>query len=380
MVPLASSLIKACKNNDRDAVHILAEDHALTGVDTREQTLLFYAVKAESYAVLAYCIEHGLNVNHPNHIHETALHIAARLGDEKSIQLLLAAGADIRMTNDLDQTALMLAAGKGSLESVEALLEKKASVFATDSAGETGLFYAVRGRKRSVLKRFIEADAFVHHVNHQNQTLIHEVAAIGDQRLLEELLAADVNPFLLNIHHQSPLHIATFKHHTGMIEALLECGLEPSIHDHFEQSPGRYAQAIGQSELITVFERHPFHPTVKSYAKRFPLHDAVRKNHLEKALVILTKEKSPSEFDAYGKTALFYAAINQDAYLVDALLTAGHKATAFQETGISLKLLALLIKQPSLLEVLKKHQIFSDFDALETAYIKRHPTLMQYLA
>jgi len=69
--PLAASLIKATKNNDVEALKILAEDQALTGVDTREQTLLFYAVKSQSFRALEFLLDAGLSVNHTNYQYET---------------------------------------------------------------------------------------------------------------------------------------------------------------------------------------------------------------------------------------------------------------------------------------------------------------------
>lgn len=379
MRPLATSVIKATKNNDFEALKILSEDHTLHGIDTRDQSLLFYAVKAQSFRVLDYLIQAGLNVNHVNYQNETPLHVAARIGDERSLKRLLEAGADLRISNHHKQTALMLAAGKGAHEIIDILLKAGASLGALDAMGDNVLFYALRGRKRSILTRFIDAGAWVHHLNDQHHSLVHEAAQIGDVRLLEVVLEAGVTPYSLNIHHQSPLHLATFKRHVPMVQKLLELGLEPSLVDHFEESPQKNAERTMDQELITLFEAFPRHQQVVTYRLKTPLHHAIRQGDIDRALVHLTHQSFDPVYDIYGKSALFYAVMLQDAYLVDELLKAKHPRDAFQKTGLSLIMTALLFKQSSLLETLKSHQLMRDLSALEQSYIDKHPALKNYL-
>ncbi|GEM_PF-661529 len=379
MQPLSVSLIKATKNDDLEALKILSEDHPLTGIDTREQSLLFYAVKSQSVRVLDFLLASGLAVNATNYQAETPLHIAARIGDLNSVQRLIEAGADVRMSNAHKQTALMLAAAKGAHELIDEFLRLEVSLNALDALGDNVLFYAIKGRKRSILKRFIDAGAWVHHLNDQHQSLMHEVAALGDVRLYEVLKASDVSIFHLNIHHQTPLHIATFKRHIPMIKQLLSDGLEPTLADHFEESPWSYAEKLQDQELMALFEAHPRHPDNVQYRLRYPLHQAIRQGQIDRALMLIKKGPIAPLYDAYDRTPLFYGVMVQDAYLVNALLTSGHPTDAFQKTGLSLKMTALLHKQSSVLDVLKAHQVMRDLDPLERAYCEKHPGLKQYL-
>lgn len=379
MIPLASSLIKAAKSNDLDALKEAAQEHSMNGVDARHQSLLFYAVKSKSMAVLSYLIEHGLDCNHMNDYGETPLHVAARLGDEKIIDELLDHGADVRMPNQLRQTALMLAALKGSKDSVERLLQAGAALTPVDAMGESALFYALRGRKRSILDRFIEKGAFVHSLNDQGHSLIHEVAQIGDLRLLERLNEASVNPFTLNVHRQNALHLATFKRHHEMIDALLNLGLEPELKDHFGQSPVSYAATIVDLDSSQRFDALKLATQWISYRLTYPLHQAIRTEEYDQALVYIKKGQFTTLYDAFGKTPLFYAMMHQDAYLVDALLRHGHPIDAFSQTGPSLVLTAFIGHQLSLLEVLKSHGVFAALQPAEEAYLKAHPSLSQFI-
>jgi len=379
MIPLASPLIKAVKTNDVEALKQAALGHSINGVDARHQSLLFYAVKANAMAILNELLEKGLDVNHVNDYGETPLHLAARLGDEALLRVLLEHGADVRISNQLRQTALMLAALKGSKEAVAVLLEYKTSLSPVDSMGENALFYAVKGRKRSILETFIEKGSFVHTLNDQGNSLIHEVADIGDLRLLERLIEAEVNPFTLNIHRQSALHLATFKRHHEMIEALLKLGLEPELKDYFGQSPYQYASIIVDENSMHLFEGLKLDAAWVSYRLTYPLHHAIRMEHYDQALVYIKKQVFEPLYDRYGYSPLFYAAMRQDAYLIDALIRSGHPTDAFSKKGISLALTAFIHHTLSVIEVLKSHGVFTQLTEAEKRYLQSHPSLQKII-
>jgi ankyrin repeat protein len=378
MKPLQSSLIKAAKNNDVDALEILSQEHGLSGVDAREQTLLFYAVKAQSYRVLNHLLSE-LDVNHANYKNETSLLIASRLGDVKAISRLLEAGADVRRSNDLKQTSLMLAAQKGSEESVKALIDAKVSINALDAMGESALFYAVRGRNKSIILHLINHGIHLYALNDQKNTIIHEIAHIGDVRLLDLMISKRVHPYGLNIHKQSPLHLATFKHHIEMVKALLDLGLEPELSDHFGMSSKKYALEVADLELSTLYEHLPLARKYVSYKLTYPLHHAIRTRHFDQAVVYIQKKRFDPLYDHYKKTPLFYAMMHQDAYLIDQLLSQGHPKDAFQESGISLVMQAMLYQKSSIFDVLKKYHMFDSLSDEEEAYLKNHPSIHTYL-
>jgi len=378
MKPLQNSLIKATKSNDVDALEILSQEHGISGVDAREQTLLFYAVKSQSYRVLNHLLKE-LDVNQANYKNETPLLIASRLGDLKAITLLLEAGADVRRSNDLRQTSLMLASQKGSEESVRALILAQASINALDAMGESALFYAIRGRNKSIILELIRHGINVHALNDQKNTIIHEIAHIGDVRLLKLMISNQVHPYGLNVHKQSALHLATFKHHIEMVKELLDLGLEPELNDHFGMSSKKYALEVADLELSTLYEHLPLDRKYVRYKLTYPLHHAIRTSHFDQAVVYIQKKRFEPLYDEYKKTPLFYAMMHQDAYLIDQLLSQGHPKDAFQESGISLVLQAMMYQKSSVLDVLKKHQIFETLSDEEKAYVHHHPAIKSYL-
>ena len=90
-------------------------------------------------------LEHGANVDLPNHMGQTVLHIASRYGDLGIIKRLLDHNANVDAL-DLDgSTPLHLAISEAHLETVRILLDHGASVDMQNNQGET-LFQAATTR------------------------------------------------------------------------------------------------------------------------------------------------------------------------------------------------------------------------------------------
>lgn len=75
-------------------------------------TALFYAVKSHCYDAARLIVEAGVDVNYvyKNNWHWTALHLAARTGDEAIVKLLLDHGANIDILTYKAESATALAA------------------------------------------------------------------------------------------------------------------------------------------------------------------------------------------------------------------------------------------------------------------------------
>lgn len=104
----------------------------------------------------------------------TALHRAARDGDVKDVERLLAAGADVeaRTAHFHNMTALHLASHKGHLEIVQALLEHGAEIEARDKDGYVPFFLCCTGLSDALSRR----------------TALHSAAAMERTDVVEFLL------------------------------------------------------------------------------------------------------------------------------------------------------------------------------------------------
>ena len=88
---------------------------------------------------------------------ETPLHIAARVPNgELCAEMLIKSGADVNNTMENGETAMHVAARFGALRMVQILLLEEASPLATSKSGETALHVAVRACNYFVVKELIE--------------------------------------------------------------------------------------------------------------------------------------------------------------------------------------------------------------------------------
>lgn len=88
-------------------------------------TPLHYAASGPEPKVLALLLDRGAKIEAPSPNRTTALMMAARYGDERAVDLLLARGADPRARNDLGLNAADFAQ-RGGREGVAARLKKLA--------------------------------------------------------------------------------------------------------------------------------------------------------------------------------------------------------------------------------------------------------------
>lgn len=158
-------LIAAVIMSDPEMVKILVESGAV--INTRSSTnvlitpLVFAATNIDPFkhkdyiTIINYLLDQNADINFQSGNGRTALMAASGSSDYKQAfekaTLLVKRGAKLDMVNDKGETALMLAAGVGNEKVVKLLIDKGTDINLKNGAGESVMSYANRSGNKSII-------------------------------------------------------------------------------------------------------------------------------------------------------------------------------------------------------------------------------------
>ncbi|MDP3426017.1 MAG: ankyrin repeat domain-containing protein, partial [Humidesulfovibrio sp.] len=157
----STPLLTATSRTDPDMVEVLVDAGAAINVKSTvnplDTPMVFAAGNPnplehrKHVSIIKYLLDHKGDINFPSSNGTTPLMAAARKSDHSDgydrAALLIGKGANLDAVNDKGETALMLAAGVGNEKLVKLLLDKGADAQKKNGAGETVMAYANRAGK-----------------------------------------------------------------------------------------------------------------------------------------------------------------------------------------------------------------------------------------
>ncbi|XP_060553271.1 serine/threonine-protein phosphatase 6 regulatory ankyrin repeat subunit C-like isoform X2 [Ruditapes philippinarum] len=261
---------------------------------------------------------------------ETPLHIAARTKEgEKCADMLLKSGADVNAFKENGETAMHIAARSGQQSMISALLEDGADPTAFSKAGETPLHMAVRHCHLEVAREIIQyvtrhksridAIMLVNQQNYEGETSVHYAAGLSKALAHDEF------------------------EDTDLMKLLLEHNGDTNIHSKMTyETPLHYAARSGNDDVMLEMVKHigviNIQNAVNRQAKNgwSPLLVASEQGHLEVAKILLNHHARVDVFDeAHGKAALHLAAENGHDQVADMLLWNKAYVNAKSKSGIT---------------------------------------------
>lgn len=142
------------------------------------RTPLHYAVLSNASKCVEALLKAKASPNNPQVYTETPLHVAASLGSDCNVSLLLHYGADVRVQSGTARlTPLHLAAEEGSSECVKLLLKAGAPINAKNSRGQTALHLAALTQSSDTMEVLIAAGADVNAEDDDGRTPLHTAVA-----------------------------------------------------------------------------------------------------------------------------------------------------------------------------------------------------------
>ncbi|KAE8888191.1 hypothetical protein PF005_g21496 [Phytophthora fragariae] len=271
-----------------------------------------------------------------DHNGSTALHLAASEGHVEMVQTLLQLGAgEIHLgggRKKYARTPLHEAAINGHLDVCRLLVEFGLLVDCHTTRGRTPLMYAVKGNYVELARYFVkEAGANVDEQNEMGVTAVYIACQDGHEdmvRFLVQEAQADVN--LSNRTNHAPLHEAVAGGFTGVVDFMLRNGADKYVVDKMGVTVWHEAAGNGSVEMLELLVQHDvsLHPNgqeqVDKVMARHPFHYAAVEGKADFVRALLEKELVDVNFvDIDGCTALYYAAANGHADVLQVLLSFG---------------------------------------------------------
>jgi ankyrin repeat protein len=157
-----SKVADAAMASDRAAVRaLLTSGEDVNAAQGDGMTALHWAARHGDDELVKMLLAAGANVRATTRLgNYTPLLMASELGHAGAIEALVAAGADAKGTTATGVTPLMLASASGQAAAVKTLLAHGADVNAAESTrGETALMFAAANRRADVVRQLIAAKA-----------------------------------------------------------------------------------------------------------------------------------------------------------------------------------------------------------------------------
>ncbi len=216
-----------------DTAKLLINNDAI--VDERrvtvEETLLQSAVRCNAVKCLELFIEHGADANQLGSKGTNAIHLAADLGHDKCLEVLLKspkANPNVSsIKKSRNTTALHLAAEEGSVNCIKLLIKRNADANARDYRGSTPLHKACKVANVDCVNMLINlGSANVNAVDNDNRTPLHSAIGRSDCNLdvIELLVRRRANINARDKYGFSPLHLAALDGLSDCVEFLIHLG------------------------------------------------------------------------------------------------------------------------------------------------------------
>lgn len=238
---------------------------------------------------------------------ESALVTAAREGDLRAVQALIAKRADVNEAARDGSTALLWAVYHGDVEMTQALVAAGARVNTANNYGVTPLLQAGRVGERALVDMLLKAGADVRKAHPDGETPLMAAARAGRADTVRLLMEAGADVEALTYQDETALMWAAAEGHADVVSALLDAKADPNR----------------KARITTLKERkHADHPTGGLTALMF----AVRNGHAAAARALIAGGADPSLTNGDGATAMILAIVNDRFDLARTLLDLGADA------------------------------------------------------
>lgn len=279
----------------------------------------------------------------PNDQGAALLTRAARLGDIKEVELLLASGADPNAHDGYGLPALQYAASFNRAEVAAALLKNGADpnelrVLPPHQSSDpaTALQYAADRGNAQITSLLIASGAKVNAVGQTGRTALHFAANRGYPNVIRLLLEAKADPNVRDLDGSSPLDEAIYSGSPLTVAMLLKFGARLNAQQtKTGATPLNEAAFIGNTTMVRYLVDSRADVSIADKHGYDPLENSVRMKKEDSALLLLRAETQRKRDKDYYAHILAEAIKAEQPGIVKALLKDGVAVNAPMSSGFT---------------------------------------------
>ncbi|XP_017781655.1 PREDICTED: E3 ubiquitin-protein ligase MIB2-like [Nicrophorus vespilloides] len=302
---------------------------------------------------VATLIMAGVNLNMPNKLGYTPLHLAIVKKSTYCVQTLLSAKADPNC-NDWNGNTTLHKAVENDPSCLEILISAGALLNVHNKQGLTALHTAVRTECIHSVEILLKAGADTRYKDFKGNTALHD-AVKTESQLLELLVksGADLNTF--NNRGYTPIRIAINRQREQNFIILLNAGADPNGKDFNGNTPLHKA-AKKYPNFVDLLVCSGADVNVMNQKGFTPLHSAVLSSNEESVRILLAANADPNVRDREDKTAL-HIAIEMNLFKIMNLLCNDPRVDLDNDFGYSLLFQAVSKCNINLIEMIVEKNV-----------------------
>jgi len=356
--------------------------------------VLHRAVLQREYGLVAWLLDHEVDVNTQAFNGDTAMHFAAQMEDLVMMKLLALSGANVNLMNAAGQDPISFLSYEIYIDVLQDLYIQRANLekaFPIENEAPNGhglCHLAVQYGYIDVIQKLIEKEYMIDTVNNHQETPLHVAVREGNLQIIDLLIKAGAKLDSKDIYAQTPLHHAAQYNNLVVVKFLCQRGADLHAEDsngatlvhiaaqygaldilkwaHQVQNldmncldddgdvPLHYAARNGELKIIDYLLNIKSNINVINFDNETPLYVAVAEKHMNVLEYLYEKKVLDLNSPIYDDNYLFHIAV-YDEYipLIKWLIHEGANINVQNSEGNTPLHLAIISRNLDIISLLK---------------------------
>jgi ankyrin repeat protein len=296
--------------------------------DSGGNTILHLAIKNRADTkTIGLILDQKANVNARNNEGNNSLHLAVRLNQRESGELLISRGADIFAANAKNESPLYLAFISGGLiysqTDARRWMINSQTLEARDGLGNSVLHYAAQWKLDSYIPFIIQQGANTEAANATGETPLFEAVKQNSSSTVQVLLGAGSSLNARDYLGNSALHAAVRWNAKNAAQALLDAGIDINAQALSGKTPLHDAVRLGIVDLETLLVYSGAELEIRDSEGNTPFMEAVLAGYPQSMERLADLGADPTTRNARGDTPIHIAVAMERSDLTTLLLRWG---------------------------------------------------------